>query len=75
MADSDNKSSFVYSINWVEFIFCSRAVAEELLTPEREAGNLTSADYEKALNFLPRAKQYSYRPVCSCKQLHARSCH
>ena len=58
------QSSFVYSIKWVEFIFCSKPVTEELLTPEREAGNLTSADYEKAVNFLPRAKQYSYRPVC-----------
>jgi hypothetical protein len=62
-------TTFVYSIDWVEFVFSSRTVAEELLLPEREADNLSSADYEKAINFLPRAKQYAYRPVCVCSSL------
>lgn len=58
--------SNIYSVGWVQLVFPSRTVAEELLLPEREAGNLTFADYEKAINFLPRATQYAYRPVCCC---------
>lgn len=60
--DSD-KSIFVYSLSWVESVFSSKEVAENLLSVERESGNLTSADYEKASDFLPRAKFYSYHPV------------
>ena len=58
--------STIYSVGWVQLVFSSRTVTEELLLPEREGGNLTYADYEKAINFLPRAKQYAYRPVCRC---------
>lgn len=58
-----SRHDFVYSIDWVEFVFSSRETAKELLFPEHEAGNLTITDYEKAVNFLPRAKQYAYRPV------------
>lgn len=61
--DSD-KSIFVYSINWIESVFSSKEVTEDLLSLERESGNLAPADYEKALDFLPRAKYYGYRPVC-----------
>ena len=42
-----------YNVNWMYSTFTSRAVAEALLSPERESGNLTSRDYDAAIQFLP----------------------
>lgn len=38
---------------WVNKTFTSRARTEELLKPELENSNLSYADYEKAIEFLP----------------------
>jgi hypothetical protein len=42
-----------YNIRWMYSAFRSRAAAETLLSPERESGNLTSRDYDDAIQFLP----------------------
>jgi len=47
-----------YNINWMDSVFRSRARAEALLSPERESGNLTTRDYEAAIQFLPGTHHY-----------------
>ncbi|KAM6498196.1 hypothetical protein JOM56_006144 [Amanita muscaria] len=42
-----------YNIRWTEQTFRSRPVAEALLGPEHELGNITTNDYELAIRFLP----------------------
>jgi len=67
MAPNDSDESKLvqgkYSIRWLETVFTSKAVTEELLSPERENGNLTTNDYERAIDFLPRAKQLKLAQV------------
>lgn len=42
-----------YNVDWMESAFKSRTATEALLSPERELGNLTSRDYDDAIQFLP----------------------
>ncbi|KAG6829383.1 hypothetical protein H0H92_004651 [Tricholoma furcatifolium] len=42
-----------YNFRWIESTFSSRSVTESLLAPEREAGNVSSNDYDAAVNFSP----------------------
>ncbi|CAA7266532.1 unnamed protein product [Cyclocybe aegerita] len=44
-------STLEYPVKWADRVFSSRATTEALLAPEREAGNLTSHDYDAILNF------------------------
>ena len=41
----------LYNVDWMDSTFGSRAAAEALLSPERESGNLTSRDYDDAIQF------------------------
>ncbi|KAF9532018.1 hypothetical protein CPB83DRAFT_848196 [Crepidotus variabilis] len=52
-----------HSLRWTEFVFSSRAVTEELLSPERESGNLTDHDYHQAVEFLSSAPLLKFRPL------------
>lgn len=55
-----------YNINWMNSVFRSRARAEALLSPERESGNLTTRDYDAAIQFLPGTHHYyPVRPLSS----------
>lgn len=56
-----------YNINWIYSAFSSRATAEVLLSPERESGNLTTRDYDAAIQFLPGT--HRYYPVRSLPSL------
>lgn len=56
-----------YNVNWMDSVFRSRAAAEALLSPERESGNLTSRDYDAAIQFLPGT--HHYYPVRSLPSL------
>ncbi|KAF8807493.1 hypothetical protein BYT27DRAFT_7189565 [Phlegmacium glaucopus] len=47
-----------YNINWMDSVFRSRTRTEALLSPERESGNLTTRDYEAAIQFLPGTHHY-----------------
>ena len=47
-----------YNINWMDSVFRSRARTEALLSPERESGNLTTRDYDTAIQFLPGTHRY-----------------
>ena len=47
-----------YDISWMNSVFRSRARAEALLSPERESGNLTTRDYDTAIQFLPGTHHY-----------------
>lgn len=53
-----------YNVRWIESTFPSRTVAESLLSPERESGNITTHDYEAATLFLPGYHRY-YRHLGS----------
>jgi hypothetical protein len=68
--DSDDKKDvqvLYYNIKWMNSAFTSRAAAEALLSPERDSGNLTSRDYDAAIQFLPNT--HSYYPVRSLPSL------
>ena len=55
-----------YNANWINSAFKSRATAEALLSPERESGNLTTRDYDAAIQFLPGTHHYyPVRPLPS----------
>ena len=56
-----------YDIDWMDSTFRTRAVAEALLSPERESGNLTSRDYDAAIHFLPGS--HRHYPVRSLPSL------
>ncbi len=61
----------LYSPFWMDTIFKPRARAEELLSPEREAGNLTPRDYDATIEFLSNYhRQYpvrfSFSLFCRC---------
>lgn len=56
-----------YNINWMDSVFRSRARTEALLSPERESGNLTTRDYDAAIQFLPGT--HHYYPVRSLARL------
>ncbi|KIM48116.1 hypothetical protein M413DRAFT_439827 [Hebeloma cylindrosporum] len=47
-----------YNVRWMDSVFKSRDTTEALLSPQREAGNLTSHDYDASLNFLPGYHRY-----------------
>jgi hypothetical protein len=57
----------VYNVHWMVSTFGSRTAAEALLSPERESGNLTSRDYDTAIQFLPG--NHRYYPVRSLSNL------
>jgi len=64
MADVPNKNTSVlhYNVRWMDGVFKSRTTTEALLSPQREAGNLTTHDYDASISFLPG---YHRRyPVC-----------
>jgi len=42
-----------YNPVWIDRTFKSRQLTEYLLAPEREAGLLTTHDYDAALSFFP----------------------
>lgn len=64
---NDNVHVLHYNINWMDSVFRSRARAEALLSPERESGNLTTRDYDAAIQFLPGT--HHYYPVRSLPRL------
>ena len=72
--DSDSEVSngdvheLSHNINWMYSAFRSRATAETLLSPERELGNLTTHDYDAAIQFLP-STNHRYYPVRSLPSL------
>jgi hypothetical protein len=67
-SDSDSKGvPRPHDVNWIYSTFTSRATAEALLSPERESGNLTTNDYNNAIQFLPGA--HRYYPVRSLSSL------
>jgi len=41
-----------YNVRWMDNVFNSRSTTEALLSPQREAGNLTLNDYNASLDFL-----------------------
>ena len=61
-------ASFNYNVAWIDRTFHSRAVAEALLAPERESGNISPNDYELATRFLPGVHRHysvhSHLPPC-----------
>jgi len=57
-----------YNVRWIEHTFTSRPVTQSLLSPERDAGNLTTNDYEAATNFFPGPSR-RYRVVGSIAAL------
>ncbi|KAG6842578.1 hypothetical protein C0991_000104 [Blastosporella zonata] len=56
MADSPKPLN--YNLRWIERTFGSRTATEALLTPERDAGNVSHNDYNAAVNFA--AGSYPY---------------
>lgn len=51
-----------YSPLWMDAVFRPRSRAEALLSPEREAGNLTPQDYDTTIDFLSNYhRQYPVR--------------
>ncbi|TFK77010.1 hypothetical protein BDN72DRAFT_22667 [Pluteus cervinus] len=53
--------SLRYNISWVERTFSSSSVAESLLRPERDAGNISPRDYDAAVHFFSgRHKFYGF---------------
>lgn len=42
-----------YNVRWIERTFSSPSVTQSLLSPERDAGNITTNDYEAAASFFP----------------------
>lgn len=64
MADRPNKNTNVlhYNVRWMDSVFKSKNTTEALLSPQREAGNLTAHDYDASINFLPG--YHRHYPVC-----------
>ena len=55
-----------YNVDWMISVFRSRATVETLLSPEHESGNLTTRDYDTAIQFLPGIHHYyPVRPLPS----------
>ncbi|KAG6888677.1 hypothetical protein C0995_006667 [Termitomyces sp. Mi166 len=48
---SDHSKPLAYNIRWAARTFTDRPTTEALLAPEREAGNVSSNDYEAAAQF------------------------
>lgn len=62
----------LYSPFWMDAIFRPRSRAEELLSPERETGNLTPRDYDATIEFLSNYhRQYPVRFSFSSADVHA----
>ncbi|PFH54562.1 hypothetical protein AMATHDRAFT_134838 [Amanita thiersii Skay4041] len=58
---SPSPHNFSYNIRWVELTFTSPSITEQLLSPERESGNISYNDYQLATRFLPAShRHYRY---------------
>lgn len=55
--------SLRYNIPWVEHTFANPTLTTQLLSKEREDGNISQRDYDVALRFLPG--RHRYYGVCS----------
>jgi hypothetical protein len=75
MADTDgtppndvkNANVLRYNVRWMDSVFNSRSTTEALLSPQREAGNLTPNDYNASVDFL--SGYHRHYPVCPCAVL------
>ncbi|KAG6820115.1 hypothetical protein H0H93_005262 [Arthromyces matolae] len=52
-----------YNVRWAQSTFSNRAVTESLLAPERDVGNVSSNDYEAALQFNSSSSRHYYRHI------------
>ncbi|KAF5377435.1 hypothetical protein D9615_005322 [Tricholomella constricta] len=59
---SDDSKTLRYNVRWIENTFTSRTTTQSLLAPERDAGNISSHDYDAATHFLPAFHRH-YRYV------------
>ncbi|KAH9486847.1 hypothetical protein JR316_0000912 [Psilocybe cubensis] len=58
------RAVFKYNVAWMDRVFRSRYQIEDLLLPEKEAGNITTRDYDASLDFFPNNRRY-YPILCS----------
>ncbi|KXN89940.1 hypothetical protein AN958_04944 [Leucoagaricus sp. SymC.cos] len=56
---------FSYNVRWMTNTFNTRARVESLLGPEQAAGNVSTHDYNAAINFLPGFHRYYGVPALS----------
>ncbi|PPQ64379.1 hypothetical protein CVT26_002086 [Gymnopilus dilepis] len=64
MSPPSKPNTLLYNVSWSTRVFRSRTTTEALLSPEYEAGNLTSHDYNVSLDFLPG--YHRYYPILGC---------
>ncbi len=57
-AQSQATTFFNYNVRWMIRTFNTRAKVESLLGPEQATGNVSTHDYEAAINFLPGFHRY-----------------